>query len=203
MTKRAPHAPILLLGAIVLSAVLGCSSSTDPYSPLIDALNDTLPDHRLRLLEPVSAWIACLGEPHRAVGADNYPTLLWWPEKGIGIAASPYFEGQRFRRKFEEWKVTSILVPLSPSISIPDLVREASFSTTLDLKVLGKKLQEWTVNDYAAKFHQIPDQPEHVLRFETEPPSARFHATEFAVYLVSDRPIAVLLTAEADLADLD
>ena len=81
--------------------------------PILKALNSKYYAQDLTLLTEIEQWERIFGNPKTLEQRDGGNTFFYWPEQGIAVFTHPLFEGQYRRKERKDWKVTSIIIPLT------------------------------------------------------------------------------------------
>jgi hypothetical protein len=84
--------------------------------PILKALNSKYYAQDLTLLTEIEQWERIFGNPKTLEQRDGGNTFFYWPEQGIAVFTHPLFEGQYRRKERKDWKVTSIIIPLTKTI---------------------------------------------------------------------------------------
>lgn len=91
------------------------STACEARTPALVTAMESYPALGMGIYEDLSQWEAVLGEPQTVPQADGGTTFFYWPQRGIAVFTHPLYEGQFDGKEKEEWKVTSVILPLRKS----------------------------------------------------------------------------------------
>lgn len=131
-------------------------------NPILEGFYSKYCENGLKILSEIYIWEKNFGNPKTLEQRDGGNTFFYWPEQGIAVFTHPLFEGQYRRKERKDWKVTSIIIPLTKTIksnflslnrdqliyfqNINDIKINDRFLTTYDLISL-KRLYLFSFNN--------------------------------------------------------
>ena len=145
MTRNRLLVVTLLAAAAVSAGVLSAALAVASRNRLLEAVQSRLGGGGLGLLSPLGLWEARLGPAKTIPQEDGGNTYFYWPEHGIAVFAHPHYHGQYARQPREEWRVTSIAIPLEIHLHphVPPVAEtvQVHFERLLDLDIDGRPLR--------------------------------------------------------------
>lgn len=85
-------------------------------NPILEGFYSKYHKKGLKMLSEIQMWEKTFGSPKTLEQRDGGNTFFYWPEQGIAVFTHPLFEGQYRRKERKDWKVTSIIIPLTKNI---------------------------------------------------------------------------------------
>lgn len=119
-------------------------------NPILDGFDSKYHKKGLKMLSEIQLWEKNFGSPKTIDQSDGGNTFFYWPEQGIAAFTHPLYEGQYRRKERKDWKVTSIIIPLTKTI------RSDFLSLNSGELIYFENLSDIKVNGYFLTTYDLP-----------------------------------------------
>jgi hypothetical protein len=110
-------------------------------NPILEGFYSKYHENGLKMLSEIQMWEKNFGNPKTLEQRDGGNTFFYWSEQGVAVFTHPLYEGQYRRKERKDWKVTSIIIPLTKTIRSDFLSLNSGqliyFENLSDIKVNG------------------------------------------------------------------